>query len=353
MKNKVEIKNNTVRKTYTSRMDYIKEEKLYRLLKGTGLAPELLNSWDGYLEHEYVEGEVFIDLLWAARNDFEALSKYFEMFYNWYGRYRDITKLTLGQVRFDKFILSGGRLCNIDFEHCKPGYMEEDIAKLAAQMCMIPEALSDSSIDMARLFICVGAQNIEWVSEILAQHFPKALAKECKDYNIVCSEKKIEYITTLLSCAGVVMAGGETPLFDCTDYMAYMPERYICVSGSRFGVNAAAPGFRIVDCSVGLNNTFGKIVEAQRNVKQPWTVYLTTDMPKIPKRLFEELLSSEKKGKAAVMIEAGGKLRKFPLLLNTGMTRIELQSALKRGEKSLTDILSQMPVKVIRLEDMN
>jgi hypothetical protein len=352
MKNKVEIKNNTVRKTYASRMDYIKEEQLYRLLKGTGLAPELLNSWDGYLEHEYVEGEIFIDLLWKAKSDFEALSKYFEMFYSWYGRYRDITKLTLGRVRFDKFILSGDRLCNIDFEHCKPGYMEEDIANLAAQMCMLPDPFSDSDVDMARLFICVGAQNIEWVPEILAQQFSKALLKECKERKLEYDARKAEYITTLISCAGVVMAGGETPLFDCTDYMAYMPERYVCVSGSKFGISAEAPGFHIVDCIGTSGGTLGRIIEAQKNVKQPWTVYLTTDMPKIPKRLWEELLSAEKKDKAAVIIEAGGKLRKFPLLLNTGMTRIELQSALKRGEKSLIDILSKMPIKVIRLEDL-
>lgn len=352
MKNEIEIKNNRVKKTYASRIDFLKEEKMYKLLAGSGLCPEYIDSRDGCLEHEYVEGEVFIELLAKAEDNFALLASYFEKFYDWYKKYRELTKFTLGQVRFEKFILAGDRLCNLEFENCKPGYMEEDIARLAAQMCMVPEAFAEAGIQMARFFICVGAQNIEWNPQILAQQLPKAIAAECTTREAAYDAKRAEYITTLLTSTGLVFAGGQTPLKDCTDQLAFMPQRLISLPKSKNPASVNLNGFKNIQTSAGINNTLKRIVESQTEVNQVWTLCLTTDMPVIPKPLWDELLCCDKEDKAAVVIEAGGKLREFPLLLNTAKTRIELESAFKNGATSLTDELAKLSIKVIKLEDI-
>ena len=353
MKNEIEIKNGIVRKTYTSRMDFLREEKLYKLLEGTGLAPKLLDSRDGLLEHEYVTGENYLELLAKSEDDYEKLAALFEKFYDWYKKYRELTNLTLGQVRFEKFLLTDSGLMNLEFENCKPGYMEEDLAKLSAQMCMVPEAFSRIGVDMARFFICVGAQNIEYNPEKFAWFFPKAVEAECKDRGVEYNAKIVECITTALTSSAVIFAGGQTPLQELTDQIALYPQKFISLPrGKAVGYEINFPGFTNIQTDIGMNNTLERVVVSQNEVSQLWTWCITTDMPKIPDILWEAMFNSKKEGVAAIVIEAGGKLREFPLLLNNSMTRLELQSALNEGEKSLTDALSKLPIKVIRIEDI-
>ena len=353
MKNEIEIKNGIVRKTYASRMDFLMEEKLYKLLDGTGLAPKFIDSRDGFLEHEYVTGDNFIELLARSEDDYEKLAALFEKFYDWYKKYREITNMTLGQVRFEKFLLTDNGLVNLEFENCKPGFMEEDLAKLSAQMCMVPEPLSAVGVDMARFFICVGAQNIEYNPGKLAQLFPKALKAEFRDRGIEYDEARAERITAALTSGTVIFAGGHTPLQELTEQTALYPEKYISLpKGKAVGYEIDFPGFTNIQTDIAMNNTLERVVASQKYVNQLWTWCITTDMPKIPDILWEAVFSCRKDGIAAIVIEAGGKLREFPLFLNNSMTKLELQSALAGGESSITDALSKLPIKVIRIEDI-
>jgi len=353
MKNEIEIKNGIVRKTYASRMDFLMEEKLYKMLNGTGLAPGLIDSRDGYLEHEYVDGENYLELLAEAEGNYEALAALFEKFYAWYEQYRDATYLSLGQVRFEKFIMTDKGLINLEFENCKPGYLEEDLAKLAAQMCMVPEPFSQKGVEMARFFICVGAQNLEYKPDKLAYYIPRAIKAECQERGVAYNAKIVESIKTALTSDGMIFAGGQTPLAEITDNMALYPEKYISLPrGKAVGYEVDFPGFTTIQTSIGLNNTLERIVSSQKNCNQIWTWCVTTDMPKIPDILWEAIFSCDKEDTAAIVVEAGGKIREFPVLLNNAMTKMELQSSLKNGVQSLTDAFQTLPVKVIRIEDI-
>lgn len=353
MKNKVEIKGNIVCKTYASRMDYVKEESLYKKLKGTGLAPELLDSHDGYLEHEYVVGESFLDVLATAKDDYAAMENYFRMFFTWYEKYRELTKMTLGQVRFDKFVVVDGRLVNLDFEHSKPGYMEDDFARLVAQICLRgDEPYSVTNIESAKFFIYAGNKYIEYRSEILYDRIIKAIKSESKLLGKPVNEKKMEAIATYLTSAGIVFAGGDTALSEVSKDLMFMPQRFVSVPKGRGYNSISLDGFLKVHSGAPVGHLLRRMVEAQNGVREAWTVCVTADMPRIPEILWNELLSADKNGYAAVMVEANGKLREFPLLLNTSMTRLELQNALDKGEKSLIDVLSRMSVNVIKVEDI-
>lgn len=352
MKNTIEIKNNTVEKTYASRIDFLREEKIYKMLQCSGLSPKLIESSDGKLIHEYVEGESLLDLLAKANGDLKLIASYFEMFYSWYAKFREITKMNLGQVRFEKLIVSDGKLCGIEFENCKPGFLEEDIARLAAQMCMIPESYSDYGIRMSRFFISVGAKSLSINPEMLSAQLSKFLEQECKAREIETRPDLNEYIVTLSCSTGIVFAGGQTPISDCTEPLEFNPQKIISVPDGKSKTVSAVPDFRIIVTSSGIDNTLSRIVETQKYADQVWSIILTTDMPRIPKILWDAQFSCDKTGCAAVVIKAGGKLREFPLLLNNSMTKLALKSALNEGEKSLMGALEKLPIRVIELESL-
>jgi len=353
MKNKVEIKNNIVRKTYSSRMDFVKEENLYKKLKGTGLAPELIDSHDGYLEHEYVQGESFLDLINQTGGEYVQLEGLFEKFFTWYEKYRELTRLTLGQVRFDKFIVSGDRLCNLDFEHTKPGYMEDDFARLISQIYLQGDSYSQKNYDLVRFLIYVATKNIEYNPQLLYDRVKKEIINESSVLGIAVHEGKMEQLATVITSAGIVFAAGDKPLFEIAKDFRLLPRRKLSVTKAR-GMNGAA----IADFERVMTNTkqvslLERIVDCQKDIKQPWTVCITAEMPRIPEVLWSAILSSDKEDYSAVMIEANGKLREFPILLNNSKTKIELQNALRENEKkSLKEVLSKMNVKIIKVESI-
>ena len=133
-RNTVIRKGNRIIKTFGSHMDYVKELSIYKKLEASNLAPKLLDTMPDSIEHEYIEGISLEDALKHHLDDPEKLREFFELFTTWYSSYRDTVKLTLGEADFSKFILSDTKVTYIDFEHCKPGYAEEDIAALLRQL---------------------------------------------------------------------------------------------------------------------------------------------------------------------------------------------------------------------------
>lgn len=342
MKNKVEIKKGTVRKTYANRLDYIKEAKLYRMLKGTGLAPELIDAYDGCIEREYVEGTCFLDMLNAAdaAGNNARTGALMEMFCSWYKKFRDITRLTLGVIRFDKFIVSGDRLCYLDFENCRPGYMEQDFAGFATRICLSGEPFSENSVSMARRFINVCSFHMDWIPELLALSIPKEMTQQASELGIFLNGSDIEYIKTVLTCAAGVIAGGKTPLEDCLSAVNEMPQCFISLP-SDSPIDNADP--RFIKTAFDKSNLLGRISEMQNGVTQPWLLVISTDYPAVSPDLCRRLLSADKDECAAVVVKGGG-IREFPVLLNTERTRMAVKHACEDGETSLLKLLSGMRV---------
>lgn len=353
MENKVEIKNNIVCKTYASRIDFLKEEGLYKKLKGSGLAPELIDSHDGYLEHEYVEGDSFLELLKMADGNYEELGRLFSLFFAWYEKYRELTKLTLGQVRFEKFLVIGDRLCNLDFGHTKPGYMEDDFARLIAQVFFKNNGDIQTKYDSIRFFVYTAAKCIEYNPDLLYDRVKKEIVIEAKNLGVPVHEEELELIATGLTSGGIVFGGGEKSLADISQRFNLLPQRILSVTKGRGMSGANLPDYERIVTNTKLTDTLPRLVDCQRNVKQTWTLCITSDMPKIPDSLWKGILSADKEDYAAVMVEANGKIREFPLLLNTSKTKLALESGLAQNEKtSLKELLLKMNIRVVRVEDI-
>ncbi len=178
-KNTVVREGDRVVKTFGSRLAYVKEASIYEKLKGTGLAPELVEKMDGMIEHEYVEGPAFSDVLAESLGDTRALDLLFTQLCDWYKRFRDTIRLTLGGIDLSKFILTGRGLCYLDFEHCKPGYMEEDIADLLAELCFAAEPFSEQSLGIMQLFARISREKLEWIPELVLEYLPQCISDSC------------------------------------------------------------------------------------------------------------------------------------------------------------------------------
>ena len=76
MKNTVEIKNGKVVKTFGSRIDFVRESSIYEKIKGKGLAPEVTGLWDGSIEHEFIAGESFNNVINRAMSNPLEFIKY-------------------------------------------------------------------------------------------------------------------------------------------------------------------------------------------------------------------------------------------------------------------------------------
>jgi len=159
-RNQVTREGNRIIKKFGSHIDFVKELSIYKKLDGTDLAPRLIDAVPNTIQHEYVEGINLYDAILQNNGKKDRLFYFFDLFTTWYRNYREIVKINLGNADFEKFILSEDRLVYVDFEHCKPGYSEEDIANLLIQ-------ISNDSIESAALFRVVAERNLHLDMEVL------------------------------------------------------------------------------------------------------------------------------------------------------------------------------------------
>ncbi|MBR6237232.1 MAG: hypothetical protein IKR16_05790, partial [Firmicutes bacterium] len=96
MSTSTEIKNGRVVRTFTGRTEYINEDRAYELLRGTGLAPKLLYSFDNCIEYQIPEGETLWDRIQDAKGDAAELSRLFGLWADWYNAFRKKTGFCLG-----------------------------------------------------------------------------------------------------------------------------------------------------------------------------------------------------------------------------------------------------------------
>ena len=281
-RNNVEIRGEKVIKTFSSHMMYARESNVYAKLRGTGLAPEVISDYDGCIEHRFADGKPLSTLIDDAIGDPRALAPLFERFMQWYLAYRDATKLVLGRLCPEKFIVSGDRMVYLDFEHCRPGFPESDIAALAAWIARREgEGGPLAGINAAQLFVCVAES---W-TEIRPETLAKSLREEYDD----------EFFVTWLTCAGIVKAESSAEHFDeAAALLSSMPQRFISAPA---GLALRCRGFEPLSDEAYL-----------REVRQPWALVLSAEEEVPSADTLRRLLSSDKTGKDEISFGAYPKL---------------------------------------------
>ncbi|MBO4862152.1 MAG: hypothetical protein J5535_04585 [Firmicutes bacterium] len=344
-----EEKNGLVIKTFASRTEYINEDRAYELLRGTGLAPRLEHSFDGRIERRVVEGQLLSDLIRSSAADAPEMMRLFGLFWGWYDAFRKKTGMVLGKVRFESFVLSREGLVCTDFEGCRPGSVEKDIASAAAQLCIKPHPWSEQGMSLAKLFVLCASEKIKYDPETLCQRMASVLKAECREAGIKFDETEAEYLSTVCCMAGLVLAGGKYPVQSAAKGLMTAPERFLSVTNDGADVPG---GFEPVRTQLSADDSSGRVAEILRKVSQPWTLVLSTGMPEIPAVLTRALLCAEKDETEAVMVEAGGKVRDFPVLLRTGAAVYDLELGSANGRKTISGALSRRPVRIVKLEDL-
>ena len=363
--NTVERRGDRIIKTFASRMGFVREQGIYEKLKGTGLAPTMLLAQDGVIETQYEEGQNFYEVFQAAGTDPVKQAACFELFFSWYKRYREVTNISIGTTNFRDFVVQEDRLLCLDLEHCCPGSAEEDVARLACELALYPKGYTAAGIESAKLFVCVGSSFLDWQPETLAKAVPPA-AKETEDrYGLKNHPGMAQYLAAYFTTAGVVLAGGKstrmqqdkrqlevdgrTMLEASTALIAAMPQRMISVSRED---EAEFPGFETIrdeHDGVGPLEGITRSLEASR---QPWTLFLTCDMPLLTDKLLRLFLSFPKGDADAFLFEADGRMQMFPLLLRTENAVRAMQEAMEMDERKVQDAIGKrLKVKTIRAED--
>lgn len=343
------VKNGKAVKTFANRTDYLNENKAYELLRGTDLAPELLYSFDGCIERSLVEGPTLKDLVLDPAADAPELLRLFGLFCDWYNAFRNKTGLTLGRVRFERFVLSSGRLVCTDFDDCRTGFAEQDLASAAAQLCLSPRPFCAQGMSAARLFMLCASERIKYDPEVLYQRFVPVIKAECRTAGVQYDETEGEFLSVVCCMAGLVLAGGKHPVQSAARGLMTAPQRFVSVADQGADVPG---GFEPVNTQLAYPDSAGRIAEVLKKTTQPWTLVLSTNMPEIPPVLLRALLSAEKDETEAVMVEAGGRVRDFPVLLRTNAAVYDLEYGSANGNKTVTGALTGRPVKIVRLESL-
>ena len=363
--NTVVRRGDRVIKTFASRMGFVREQGIYEKLKGTGLVPNMLLAQDGVIETQYEEGENFHEIFQAAGTDPVKQAACFELFFSWYRRYREATNISIGTTGFKDFIVQGDSLLCLDPEHCCPGSAEEDIARLACEIALYPKGYTAAGIESAKLFICTGSRFLNWQPETLAKAVPAA-AREIEDlYGLKNHPGMAMYLASYFTTAGVVLAGGNstrmhqdkrqmevdgrTMLEASAALLAAMPQRMISVARED---NMEFPGFETVRDEHADIGPLEGITRCLRESRQPWTLFLTCDMPLLTDKLLRLFLSYPKDDADALLFRSEGRLQTFPLLLRTENAARAMQEALEKGERRVQDAIGKrLKIKIIRAED--
>ena len=239
--NRLERNGQLIRKYFASHMDYSQESKVYEKLNGTGLSPEVTLQYDGFIEKKYVEGPTFAELFDEHMGEPQKLAELFETFCCWYGKFREATNLLLGNIEPSKFIMTDNGFVYLDFEHCRPGFMETDLAHMVKWMSVTGGNVSDDGALAAKLFVCVCSSKFK----LSPDRLEKALKKEFETYG----EDAANMIRFMTSAAVVVCrSSDEADVRTATAAFAYAPERYLCVLP---GSAATCPGFELLTGTEG------------------------------------------------------------------------------------------------------
>lgn len=275
-------------------MSFVKESNVYEKIKGLGLAPELSGIWDGAIEHEFIEGRNFDEALRETFSNPYDFIKYVKLFLDWYKRFRDAAKISLGDMDFSDFIITPQtQLYCIDFEHCKPASPEQDIANLVAVIALDGGGYNRLTLEDAKIFVKTAFDEIELSSEKLYYAIKQALCDKCSELGIKSLSSANEYLAS----------------FVCSSF-AHKPD---------------------------YGHELEKIMEAISISKHMWTIF-AEDVNLETEKEIRCLMSNDKENYDVFFITKNGKVQDFPLMIRTEGTYKVLQQ-IKDPYADLKDLL--------------
>ncbi len=294
-------------KSFGDHMDYVREVALYEKLRGTGLCPELTAKWDDNIEIEYIEGRNLAELMTEVREDRAKFRYCCGRFFDWYKEYRRITNLSIGEIDFTDFIVRGDDLLCYDFEHCRPGYAEDDVARLTAEIALLPDGYTALGLQNASTFIATAETRVTLISEKLYESLKIALAETAKKHGFPEMSAIDEYFASSVCC----------------DYKE-VPD----------GAGAQDIARMLEDCT------------------HMWTLFINKDKP-VAEKYIRYILSADKTDADAVFLTEHNSMIELPLVVRT-TPAVTIMSLATGTNMNLRDVLIlKMKCNGVPVENMN
>ena len=306
--NNVTIKSNKIIKQFSSHADFTREVKVYEKLKGSGLAPELEYAADGEILVKPVSGEVLSDILPDSLKDTDRMNALISAFLDWYVSYREITHLGLGEMDPGDFIYAdSGKIVGYDFEHTSPCFPEEDIARMAAFICLANNAYSSYGMENAKAFINSAKERIKLGSSKLCECLKIAFPAACEELGVEAMSAADNYVISSV----------------CTDI--------------------------VLDMHPGLVSIVGALQKSQSVWVAITTMATSPDREKILRYVF----SAEKENVGCLYLTEGGKPKTAVILINKELALDALQKSIDNGIKHPWDaLIIETHSRAIAIEDM-
>jgi len=288
-------------------MDFNREKRIYDKLKGSGLCPEITGVFDGAIEHEFVDGETLTQQAAGVLQNPYDFMEFTNKLLDWYQEYRKLVNFSLGDIDFDDFVVRDGNILCIDFEQCKPGLVEDDIAIFAANISLVTGGYTVFGMEDAKIFVKEAWKRFEMNSEKLYNAIKKAFDDICLDKGIAQIKTADEYVACFVCCA-----------------FAHQPK----------DVDAPA-----------------EIMDILRQSNQMWTLF-AKDVTGDTEKYIRYLMSVEKDDCDTFYLTNEREIQRFPLLFKTESAIETLQFAINMDLGLRETLMFQLKSKGIAIEDM-
>lgn len=340
---------NRVIKHFCSHDDYRNEILVYDKLSGTSLAPKLLEKRENTIVTEHIAGISFFDAMEQSINDEAKQISLCTLFFNWYKYFRKQTGLILGDTNFKNFIIKEGILYGLDFETCKRGNPFEDIVWQTAMLATLRPAFSPERRETARLFLSIGMQTLSCSTKERSEQFMQAFEAVCKRRCVQLDPIALKEILSSVEVSVCLLAGGKSSRMGedkriltyknksmieiIAETLTLFPVKYLSLSTLEppFYIK----GFKNIPDQKPNCGPIGGVVSALTQSSQPWTLFVTSDMPLLNKEMLDYLVQFRDPKYDAIIFSENGIKKIFPLLLQKKTALPAFEHALEHEEFAL------------------
>lgn len=316
-------------KHFFSHDDYRNESLIYDKLSGTSLAPCVLENYKNCIITEYIDGISLFDALEQSVNDRTKQISLFKLFLDWYEDFRKQTGFILGDTNFKNFIIRENVLYGVDFETCKRGEPIEDIFWQTAMLATLQPAFSLERKHMARLFLSMSVQNLDYSAKNESEKLTQAFEAICQRRRVRLDPAELKEILSSVEISACLLAGGKSlrmgedkrllphknksMLQSTSENLIFFAAKYLSLSEEEPSIQLET--FKNILDQRAECGPIGGIVSALSRSSQPWTLFITSDMPLLNMEMLDYLVKFRNPQYDAIIFSENGAKKIFPLLL--------------------------------------